>query len=385
MKVIDNSILEGGEGTLQKKMINEIFLMRSLSCLSILLLHSIARAYADENNAVNLIRVSLTFGTPTFVFISEFILSRSYPNELPDRFWSKRLKFVMGPFIVFGILFAFLKGFEQSISTGTDFFSSFLQFTWMHLLLGDYHGYFILVIFQFYLLHYFLHKYLQKWKPSIVMGSALLINLVYLGFFNFVNPYPSEVGAYIWDKFYWIPFFGWVFYFTLAYYCGKYFSTFMEMINKYSKWVIISPIITGAICLYMYQSNILPIISSKRVDMVFFTTSMIFLLYYISYKVKKVPRLLVWVSQYSFGIYLIHPVVQGLMYFAISRFSLSGSLLFTSIVYFVLSLLLSVAVTFILNKIPYGQFVVGKIGIGMNNNKVKNKAVPNEKNMQWKV
>ncbi|MEH6992332.1 acyltransferase family protein, partial [Neobacillus drentensis] len=140
---------------MEKKLVNEIFLMRTISCLSILLLHSLARAYAYDNNIVNLMQLLLTFGTPTFVFISEFILARSYPQELPANFWSKRLKFIMVPYILFGTFYALMKGFEQSLSSGNDFLGSFGGFLWKHILLGDYHGYFILVIFQFYLLHYF--------------------------------------------------------------------------------------------------------------------------------------------------------------------------------------------------------------------------------------
>jgi membrane-bound acyltransferase YfiQ involved in biofilm formation len=344
--------------------------MRSISCLSILLLHSLARAYADNNHTVNLLRVLLTFGTPTFIFISEFILSRSYPQELPANFWSKRLKFIMVPYVVFGTFYAFLKAFEQSASSGDHLMVSFGNFLWRHLLLGDYHGYFILVIFQFYLLHYFFHKYLKKWKPFLVMSSALLINLAYLGFFNFVKPYPTEIGVYIWEKYYWIPFFGWLFYFTLAYYCGKNFSTFIHFLNKYSKWVIASPILTGVICLYLYDSQLISTISSKRVDMVFFTTSMILLIYYFAAKLPKVPKIFVWISQYSFGIYLIHPVFLAIMYLVFNRLSIEIQPSLLTVIYFIGSLLLAIASTFVLNKIPYGYYFTGKIGIGIKDKKV---------------
>lgn len=345
--------------------------MRSISCLSILLLHAMARAYADENQTVNLLRVLLTFGTPTFIFISEFILARSYPEELPANFWSKRLKYIMVPYVLFGAFFALLKAVEQSVGTGGNPAGAFGSFLWRHLLLGDYHGYFILVIFQFYLLHYFFHKYLKGWKPTMVMGTALAINLVYLGFFNFVKPYPTEIGVYIWEKFYWIPFFGWLFYFTLAYYCGRNFPLFIHFLNKYFKWVIVSPIVFGAVCLYIYDSQLIPVISSKRVDMVFFTTSMILLIYYIAAKIPKVPRVFGWISQYSFGIYLIHPVYLAVMYAAYNLFSLEIHPFVLSVFYFMGSLLLSIATTFVLNKIPYGYYLSGKIAIGMNDSKVR--------------
>lgn len=367
---------------MEKKLVNEIFLMRTISCLSILLLHSLARAYAHDNNIVNLMQVLLTFGTPTFVFISEFILARSYPQELPANFWSKRLKFIMVPYILFGTFYALMKGFEQSLSSGNDFLGSFGGFLWKHILLGDYHGYFILVIFQFYLLHYFFHKYLKKWNPFIVMGSALLIHLAYLGFFNFVKPPQTEIMIYIWEKFYWIPFFGWFFYFTLAYYCGRNFSVFIKYINKYSRWVIVSPFLAGAVVLFLYDSKIIPVISSKRVDMVLFTTSMIFLIYYIATKLHKVPRAVVWISQYSFGIYLMHSVFLAVMYMAFNRLPVEINPAMLTVLYFFVSLLLSIASTFVLNKIPYGYYFIGKISIGINNNKKNKRTVPKAKTVQ---
>ncbi|WP_223591794.1 acyltransferase family protein [Neobacillus bataviensis] len=362
-----------------KKLINEIFLLRSISCLSILLLHSLARAYADENHTINLLRVLLTFGTPTFIFISEFILARSYPHELPAHFWSKRLKYIMVPYILFGTFYALLKAFEASISSGNNLAGSFGHFLWRHLLLGDYHGYFILVIFQFYLLHFFFHKYLKMWKPPLVMGIALLINVAYLGFFNFVKPYPTDIGVYIWEKFYWIPFFGWLFYFTLAYYCGRNFSLFISFLNKNAKWIIISPLLIGSICLYLFDSQIISSISSKRVDMVFFTTSMILLIYYIATKISKVPKIFVWISQYSFGIYLIHPVFLAVMYLVYNRLSFEVYPSLMTLFYFIGSLLLSCATTFVLNKIPYGIYFAGKISIGMNDKKISSRSVLDRK------
>jgi membrane-bound acyltransferase YfiQ involved in biofilm formation len=353
--------------------------MRSISCLSILLLHSLARAYADDNHTVNLLRVLLTFGTPTFIFISEFILARSYPQDLPANFWSKRLKFIMVPYILFGTFYALLKGFEQSVSTGEGLAATFGSFLWKHLLLGDYHGYFILVIFQFYLLHFLFHNYLKKWRPAVVMGCALLINLAYLGFFNFVKPSHTEIAIYVWDKFYWVPFLGWLFYFTLAYYCGRNFSLFIDWLNKYSRWVIISPIVTGIICLYLYDKEILPIISSKRVDMLFFTTSMILFIYYIATKISTVPKAVVWVSQYSFGIYLIHPVYLAVMYSIFNVLSLDFHPIVLTVVYFMGSLLLSILTTYILNKIPYGYYFAGRISIGINGRQTLNRPTPHSK------
>ena len=119
--------------------------------------------------------------------------------------------------------------------------SAFGQYWWKHLLLGDYHGYFILIILQFYVLHYFFHENLKKWSPKIVLPVSFMISALYLGFFNFTPSIQTSVGQYIWDKFYWIPFLGWLFYFTLAYYSGRYYPTFVSYLKSYSRIVCYCP------------------------------------------------------------------------------------------------------------------------------------------------
>ncbi|MEH6993264.1 acyltransferase family protein, partial [Neobacillus drentensis] len=149
-----------------------------------------------------------------------------------------------------------------------------------------------------------------------------------------------------------------------------------------SRWVIVSPFLAGAVVLFLYDSKIIPVISSKRVDMVLFTTSMIFLIYYIATKLHKVPRVVVWISQYSFGIYLMHSVFLAVMYLAFTRLPIEINPALLTVLYFFVSLLLSIASTFVLNKIPYGHYFIGKISIGINNNKKNKRTVPKAKTVQ---
>ena len=102
---------------MNKKVIDEIFLLRSIACLSIVFLHAFARSFLEENGVVNSINMLLTFGTPTFVFISEFILARSYLGKLPSDFWRKRVKFVLLPYLLFGTFYAGSKGLELTLSS----------------------------------------------------------------------------------------------------------------------------------------------------------------------------------------------------------------------------------------------------------------------------
>ena len=358
---------------MNKKVIEEIFLMRSIACLSIVLLHALARSFLDKNGIVESISLLLTFGTPTFVFISEFILARSYPNQLPSHFWSKRVKYVLLPYLLFGTFYAGSKGFELALSSDVSFISAFLSYWWKHLLLGDYHGYFILIILQFYGLHFFFHNYLKRWSPKLVLPISFIISALYLGYFNFVPAVQTSIGQYIWNQFYWIPFIGWLFYFTLAYYSARHYQVFISRLTSYTKVVVMAPILFGGACILLYQNDIFSKISSKQIDIVFFTTSMIFLLYLVGNKLKKVPDLFVFISQYSFGIYLFHPFFMAVIYVLISQVPIQIHSLMETVIYFSISIILSISSTYVLNKLPYGYFLSGKIGRGRQEHAEKRK------------
>lgn len=84
---------------MERKMNSEMFVLRSVACLSIALLHALYRVYDDGNTPwVESVGLLLTFGTPVFVFISQFVLSFAYPNEIPARFWEKRIKYILLPY-----------------------------------------------------------------------------------------------------------------------------------------------------------------------------------------------------------------------------------------------------------------------------------------------
>jgi len=348
---------------MNKKIINEIFLLRSVACLSIVLNHALERSFNNPSELMNAGFMLLTFGTPTFIFISEFILSRSYPNELPTKFWSKRVKYILIPYFLFGIFYAIAKGFEQSFSNGEAVFITIGHNIFRHIILAEYHGYFIIIIFQFYLLHFFFSKYLKKWSPKWVIGVSLVINIVYLGFFNIVDPIPTVLGQYVWSWFYWIPFFGWVFYFTVAYYSGLYFTVFTQGLAKYSKWILTAPMIFALVSIALFMNGFYPVISSKKVDMVFFTSSMILFIYLVSMKINNVPKIIVKISQYSFGIYLFHPFFMAVISIIGPLNDIPG--IGKLIIYFVGSIYLSIIGTYVINQIPYGYYFIGKIGMGI--------------------
>jgi membrane-bound acyltransferase YfiQ involved in biofilm formation len=346
------------------KVIDELFLLRAVACLSIVLLHCIHRIYGDDTLSVRMLTLLMTFGTPTFVFISEFILSHSYPNSIPRDFWGKRLSYILVPYVLFGIFYAGMKAVEASLATAAPLAQTFAELSLRHVLIGDYHGYFILIIFQFYCLHRLFQVYIQRYSAKLVLSISLVINLAYLGFFNFTEPMNIPYADYIWSKFYWVPCLGWLFYFTLAYYCGRNYEAFKEAVRRNGLWIMAFLLVASAAPLYLLQQGILKDISSKRVDMLFFTVAMSLFLFYIALRLKDIPRWILTISRYSFGIYLFHPLYLAVMVLITRKVPLLDGTVLGVVVMLFGSTIGSIVTLHILNKWSWGPYFAGKVGKG---------------------
>lgn len=345
----------------KKIYLNEIFMLRAVACLSIVLLHSLAIAQSGISNlsdyldaVVNSVRVLLTFGTPTFVFISMLLISYSYPNGLPTTFLGRRAKLILLPYLSMAVFYALFSGLVSELPIKEILVNASLN------ILGGYHGYFVLIIFQFYLLCYFFNNYLSKKNPLTIILISLVINLIYLAIFNFSSsPIDNSLVNYFWARGHWIPFVGWVFYFTVAYYCGKNYSEFLFLLNKNKNLILASTVSIGALTVILANLEIIPL-SSKSIMMIFFTTSMIATLYYMATKVKDIPYLLMKISEYSFSIYLLHMFFLSIVSKALQVLGIDLGI-FNVVFLFAGSIIGSMLMTYIVNRFKFGKYLVGGI------------------------
>ncbi|WP_135553076.1 acyltransferase family protein [Paenibacillus cymbidii] len=366
-----------------KVLLDELFMLRSVACLSILLLHCIDRIYDDAGSGLHMFTVLLTFGTPTFVLISELILSRSYPERTPKRFWAKRLQFLLLPYVLFGVFYAAMKAAEQSVSDGTAFAPLFRDLALRHVLLGDYHGYFIIIIFQFYLLHMLFQRVIAKLHPAFVLIGALLIQELYLAFFNFTSPMDIPNAAYIWDKGYWLPCLGWLFYFTVAYYCGRQYDKIKEWLRSRTLTLGLLTIAAAALPAGLLANGTLLAESSKRFDMLPFTLVAAAFVLSLALRLKRVPSPFVWISRYSFGIYLFHPLYLAFLIVAVKKVPILAHNVLGVVFLFAVTLPLSVFSLYVLNKVSWGPYLVGKVGIGRDGEEKRKKIVDTIHNVSY--
>ncbi|MCG7379306.1 acyltransferase family protein [Paenibacillus sp. ACRSA] len=360
--------------SVKKEKLIEIYFLRSISCLAIVLTHSIGfstKFYADllhsshvfGRNILDSLNLLLKFGTPMFVFISILLLSYSYRDGIRKGFLFKRFKYIFIPFLIFSGIYSGLavSGFLDAENRS---FGSLPSVLFQHIFLAGFHGYFVVIIFQFYILFYLFKRHLDQWNPLTVITVSFIINIAYLGFFNFVGKIESiPLSGIIWSSFNWLPFVGWLFYFSLAYYCGRNIEQFKALLAKHKIWVNTLPFVLMGIVLFLYHSGVLPVSDSKRIDMLLLTTFLFFGLYQFASRLQRVPRSLLLISDYSFGIYLVHWFYLHLMAQLLQAASLSLGY-FTIPVLFLGALTFSIITVYLLNRVRVGKFVVGQIGKG---------------------
>ncbi|WP_088104752.1 acyltransferase family protein [Halalkalibacter urbisdiaboli] len=339
----------------------ELFFLRGIACLSIVLLHAIGLGLTSITKEgltgvfFDSIHVLLYFATPLFIFISMFILGYSYRHRpLPHTFLKNRILYLFLPFL--------FMAFFYSIPYASSFKDWGLKFL-LNSVIGDYHGYFVLIIFQFFVLYLLLHKVLPRFNPAVVLISSFIINASYLAFFNFTTPWAVPYADYIWERFYWVPFLGWLFYFTLGYYCGTYYERFMVQLEKWKGLVLAGPLLTSALLLFFYHSDWLAIHSSKRIDMLFHTMTVGFFLFYIANKMQTIPQSIVFISQYSFGIYLLHMFYQAVFDFAFQFMSINLGYSYIFLL-FAGSTMCSIYTIQYVSRWKYAAYLIGKVGIG---------------------
>jgi probable poly-beta-1,6-N-acetyl-D-glucosamine export protein len=347
-----------------------MFFIRAIACISVVLVHSITVTVMKYNlpqltiDIFRSVQMVLMFATPTFILISELLVANAYPDKTPKGFLVKRIKYIFIPYLFMGTIYTFYTFLNIPLTL-----ESFLEKWWSIIGKGQWHGYFILIIFQFYILHIIFAKYLNRVPANIMLPIAFIINAVYLGYFNFVPPH-GENAYYIWYDFSRLPFLGWLFYFTLAYYCGKNIEKLKAIVNKYKFVFLPLTLVVAYIVVTNYHSNFIKMVWSNRVDVLFYTVFVVFSLFYIASKFKKVPTIITLLSKYSFGIYLLHPLFHKLLFrfsFELPYINMGIFLLLA----FSMGIFGSILVTFVFNKIKIGQFTVGKIGVGPKQQKFK--------------
>lgn len=156
---------------------------RALAIIGVLIVHATSFPVSQYNSdtftfeAYSFLNTFFRFGTPTFIFLSSFVLFYSYyhrplTSKLIGGFYKKRLLYIILPYIIFSVVY-FMYNYEyySSVLSNSELINTFFH----QLLTGSTasHLYFVFISIQFYLLFPILLYIFKKW-PGLVKYAIIL-------------------------------------------------------------------------------------------------------------------------------------------------------------------------------------------------------------------
>lgn len=326
-----------------KKTIDEIFVLRGIACLSVILVHLSADPVVSLRESFVLmgftvLNRAVKFTTPAFIFISGLILFYVYKDRdfkyLP--FIKKRLSTILIPYFIWTVIYYGYYIYVWNYPFSLKFFLENLLLAKM-----SFHLYFILTITQFYLLFGVFRFLFKRYNSHLVIALSAIANVLFLKYVNFQYE----------DRF----FMQYLFFFSLGCYVATHLDVFKGLLKKWKYAVItlhIGIVLYYAYQFYQYQVKKIPVDGFTAIMTWFvFCAISIISLYYISMMItersKPLFKGLKEVSNASYYIYLSHPLMLDISNKILNRFGIiSTSMRFLLNGVIVVSVVLTLAISY---------------------------------------
>lgn len=335
----------------------ELTYARAIFCITIVIVHCLTGLVNDphitsfEKISFSFVQVILLFATPCFIILSEILLGMRYSNNIPKNFLLKRMKFILIPYVLFGLFVTF------KLFLGDDSNKSFLDIFISIVIKGNFFGWFVIVIFQFYILHRLFYKLLSKANPAFVLITTFIISFAHSYLMYYSTSYLEFWGFY--------PLFNrtiilyWLFYFVVGFYFGKYYDTVIQFLKRHLIWLILIWILAILYMAFNFFYLGVYLNESNRFDLVLFSAvSFVFIVYFSKLLAKFNLVFIFLISEISFFIYLSHQIIVDAISRSLASFvTLPIPFLIINTI-FTLGFCIGLAV--ILSFIPYVRMIVGR-------------------------
>ncbi|MBP1993904.1 acyltransferase [Paenibacillus eucommiae] len=217
-----------------------IYLVRAFAILGVIFVHVSSipiGAIVDKTSFMflyfNFLNIFNRFGTPTFIFLSAFVLFYNYYDRPMNKklmltFFQRRFLYILLPYLFCSIYYYVIQIYYSYGETWQQFAQQASLADFLHMLLWGkafYHLYFVFISIQFYVLFPILLWIFQR-KPSITKHLIWIGFVLQLGFalYNHFSLKYADTGqlaiSYIANYF-------------LGAYCGIYYNSIKE-------WIIIT-------------------------------------------------------------------------------------------------------------------------------------------------
>lgn len=282
------------------KQIEEIYWLRFYGCVAVFAFHLIDRVERNylEHPLLDLAYIPTVVGTPIFIFISIFLFSARYGTEVPHQFLARRLKYVMTPYLVYGLVYSLGEFFRLRLSGEPVALVPHLT---EYMVFAGWHGYFLIIAMQFYLLFWCYNRFrLWRWLPAgpSLVGSALVAMI----WWGYVRWYPLEPPGYL----HWIAPIGWLYLFFLAVLLVRHYPDLQA--QRWFRWASRPLWLVGLLLgiVYLTIEGQLAYSSKETWVVPLFILALLCALPYLMN--RRATPMVRMTNRASFGIYLAHPL-----------------------------------------------------------------------------
>lgn len=329
--------------------------VRAVCICMVVLIHLSLGSNDDSSQYLWLfLRQFINFPVAVFIFLSGFFCNFRAGDSVIS-YYKKRLSRLLIPYCLFSFLYLFIMPMLRGDNVEDILFK---------LLTGHGHMYFLLVLVQLTIITPFIINYRNNGYFKILPFTLFVgYSLIYYKYnYNHVTEYLACQT----------PFLPW----CLFYYLG----IEMKFNTSYQKIKIISPLLfcglilislivsfVEAYTIFVKTGNYAFSISQIKISSILYSICVILFLYRcFDHNIKESP--LTTIGNYSMGVYLLHPFFYGNLKFIVSRvlpsidFKIYPYLTYRNLLIWVLSILLSVAASYIFNRIsPKMTKIIGLI------------------------
>lgn len=335
----------------------DLYVMRVVATIAVIMIHSTSLTMTQS--ALGYYGNQLArFSVPMFLILSGFLLFQSDLNSRflpPAEFYRKRFQKILMPYILWTIFYSLVLHYYFN---GLQNLNMVLPDLIRHLLFGNgfTHLYFVVIIIQLYLLYPFIRKGFQA-RPGLFLFMSFLLSLLcqwllYLQAIKAIHLYPYYGHIYL------ILFPVWIFYFFL----GMYLALNDQDLEKsgrisWAAWLFIWVASLG-ILLWDSRQTASYALSIKPTVILYASISFFLLRSCLNRWPIESGPIITWLSDQSFLIYLLHPLMANFLVFLSLRVLGQPELWSSNIgtlSKFLLTLILTLIATYIISLTPLAK------------------------------
>lgn len=305
-----------GSGYIMRERLIEYDLLRIFAALAVIAIHVTARYDLGASRLVFLGNQAARNAVPMFIIMSGFVLFFADRQRwLPLKsFFSRRFGRVLTPYIFWTIVYVLATAFfyGQFWPDTRSFAVSLAK----HLMFGTgfFHLYFLIIIFQLYLLYPLLRIWLKRHPGSLLLLSFALTvigqTLVYLSELKLIIlPYLGFLYATLFPL--------WLFYFVLGMYMAAHTEETANLAR--GRELLLGILTLASLGLLLADSYYTRVYISIKPSVILYTLLGHFFLYSLALRwnewFRRWESSIRWLADQSFLIYLAHPLVLSILFF----------------------------------------------------------------------